>query len=147
MAKITLEVRECKIKLSSECTGTFQRMPQRGRPPVACPACAKVRAEVKAPTRNANDINLETMERKCGCGATFQVKPGRGRKAEKCDACRAAGTVYRRNDEGILEEIRAEALRREQEEKKEEAGKIRAQNLFDRMQPLLAKRSRELIVH
>lgn len=147
MAQIVLEVRDCKIQISPDCTKTFQRTPQRGRPPVACSECRKMNVKPAAVRTQVNDINPDTQERVCGCGQTFKIKPGRGRKAEKCDSCREAGKVYRRNDDGDLEEIRAEALRREQEEKREEAGKLRAQNLFDMMKPLLEKRSRELIIH
>jgi hypothetical protein len=149
MAKIVYSVEECRDKISSDCTGTFNRLVKRGRPQVNCDACKA--AKVPASTRKlnaANPINVETRERICGCGATFTVKAGRGRKAEKCDDCRESGKVYRRNDEGALEEIRAETLRREQEEKKEAAGKLRAENLFMMMKPLLKNtRKREVIVH
>ncbi len=146
--KIVLEIRECKLNLSPKCTKTFQREARRGRPPVSCPECKIVKDSTKAtPRRISNAIVLEDNSRQCGCGKTFQVKAGRGRKAEKCDECREQGKTYRRNEDGILEEIRQEQLRREEDERRREAGRERAMLLVERMKPLFNKANRTVIVH
>jgi hypothetical protein len=147
MAKIVIERRDCKLKIAQTCKGFFERTPQRGRPPVGCPDCMTARAKVKVVRQPKAPAEPISLDRTCGCGAVFQIKPGRGGKATKCDACREAGKVYRMDDEGVLQEIQAEVIRREQAEKAEQAGKERAQLLVDMMRPLLAKRNRQVIVH
>lgn len=135
MAKIVIEIHECKTQISSECTKTFQRSPGRGRPAISCPPCREAKKPVakKAATYTVTEV---PGERVCPCGTKFQVKPGRGRKAEKCDGCRDSGTAYRQNSEGVIEEIRAETIRREQAEILEQKGKDRAEALTDMMRPL-----------
>lgn len=151
--KVMIEVRDCLQKVAPTCTGTFERVPSQGRPPVTCPACQAQIKEAKAiraakPKPIVKVVSVQDLNRTCPCGNPFQVNPGRGRKATKCDSCRAAGTVYRTNDEGAIETIRAETLRREQEEKAIQAGKERAERLFGLMAPLLkATRERQVIVH
>jgi hypothetical protein len=96
----------------------------------------------------AKAVENELGKRVCPCGTAFDVNPGRGRKPSKCDACREAGTVYRLNDDGDIQTIRAETLRREQEEKTIQAGKDRAERLFNLMAPLLkSTKERQVIVH
>lgn len=138
--KITYVVTECRDKVSPNCTKTFNREVKRGRPQLNCHACKSTK--VVTPRVNSFDVPeaSDSLERTCGCGSTFTVKTGRGRKAGKCGACRSAGIVYRRDDDGVLQEIRAETLRIEQQEIREENGRIRAQNLFDLMAPLIRKR-------
>lgn len=132
---------ECRDKISPNCAGSFVKKVGRGRPSVNCEPCREAaKAPAKPRTASANPINPETNERTCGCGVKFQVKPGRGRKAEKCDDCRQAGTVYRRNDDGVLEAIQAEQIQRETQERKEAAGKQRALLLHMDMQKLFKKR-------
>jgi hypothetical protein len=146
MAKIVIERRDCKLKIAQNCKGFFERTPQRGRPPVGCPACMQARIVLRIP-RQPKTSEPISLDRTCGCGAVFQIKPGRGGKATKCDACREAGKVYRMDDDGVLQEIQAEVIRREQAERAEQEGKERAQRLVDMMKPLLAKRNRTVIVH
>jgi hypothetical protein len=136
--KIVLELRECQTKLSPKCTKTFEHVPRRGRPFVSCLPCREAKP-VKA-VANSSD-------RVCGCGATFTVAPGRGRKATKCVSCREAGKVYRQDDDGIMQEVQAEQLAREERERRESAGKERALLLCDMMKTLTAKTRREVIVH
>ena len=157
--KVTIEVRDCLTKVSPTCNGKFEREARRGRPPVSCPACQqhivttkmkpvakpKTSREVKMTVVSNDDATKLTRE--CPCGNSFQIKAGRGRKATKCDDCREAGTVDRTSEDGSLEAIRAETLRREQEEKAIQAGKDRANRLFDLMAPLLKKKTRTVIIH
>jgi hypothetical protein len=139
---------ECATKVSPNCTGSFTREKRRGRPFVSCEACREVKkVAVTTRTTAANPINAETQERTCGCGTTFKVKPGRGRKAEKCDECRAAGTVYRRTDDGMLEAIQADQLKREDNERKREAGETRALLLHMDMQKLFKRRGLSMAGH
>lgn len=138
--KIVLEQRDCKTKVSPDCTGTFTSEPRRGRPFVSCLACRVVKP-AKVPS------TATSSERECGCGATFTVSPGRGRKATKCAACREAGKVYRRDDEGVIQEIRAEQIAAEERERKEAAGKERAMLLTEMMKRLNRKTHRAVIVH
>lgn len=149
MAKVTIYVYDCMTKVSPDCTKTFQREPKRGRPPVSCPACRTVAK--KAPTKAAKpaeSIVAPSLDRTCPCGTVYQIKPGRGRKAEKCEQCREAGTVYRADEDGQLQAIRAETLAEEQRELKEQAGKDRAALLCQMMEPLLkANKERKIIVH
>lgn len=140
MAKVTIIIEQCATQVSPECTKTFERKPQRGRPAKSCEPCRNY-AKVDKPT-----MAKGSLDRTCPCGASFQVKPGRGRKAVKCDTCRAAGTVYRQNSDGDIEAIRAETLAEEQREKAEQAGKERAGRLCEMMEPLLRKSSRMLII-
>jgi hypothetical protein len=143
-----VEIRECLTKVSPKCTNTFERVAQRGRPPVSCVPCREMKAAPAKPrTTAANPINPETLERICGCGQTFKVGTGRGRKAEKCDECRTAGVVYRRNDDGTLEAIRADQIKREEDERKTAAGQQRALLLHLDMQKLFRKRGLVAVGH
>lgn len=144
--KITYVVTECRDKVSSNCTKTFQREVKRGRPQVNCDACKAVKApvaktETKQPKKVAKPAVDEapSLDRLCPCGNTFQIRQGRGRKATKCDACRAAGTVYREDEDGQLQAIRAEALAEEQRELREEAGRQRSARLTEMMGPLIRR--------
>lgn len=149
MATITFEIRDCQIKASPNCTKTFQRELKRGRPPVACYECRKAVKVVRTAASQPAQSNAEpaSLTRQCPCGQSFDIKPGRGRKAEKCEDCRNAGTVYRTDADGMLETIRRDQIEREETERRIEAGRIRAANLFDRMQPLFEKKNRVVIVH
>lgn len=140
--KITYVVTTCRDQISPQCTKTFNREVKRGRPQVNCDAC---KASKGIPAVSASVP--ASLERECPCGAKFTVLPGRGRKPSKCDNCRAAGTVYRANEDGELEAIRAEALAEEQREKAEQAGKERAAKLTILMGPLLRKTDRVVIPH
>ena len=145
--KISYVVTECRDKVSANCTKTFNREVKRGRPAVNCEAC---KAEVKPATAATIKVDGEasvSMDRTCPCGKSFTIKPGRGRKASKCDECRANGTVYRANEDGDLEAIRAETLAEEAREKAEQAGKDRAEALVRMMAPLHLKRERVVIHH
>jgi len=144
MATVTFEIRECLIKTSSNCTGTFQRQVKRGRPPVGCEACRKSPV-VSTPTRKMATTKVESSpaeERtgECPCGNKFVIKGGRGRKPTKCEDCRTKGTVYRLDADGLIQTIQADMLEREARERAEEAGKQRAMNLIEMMKPLLKKR-------
>lgn len=140
--KITYTVTECRDKVSPDCTKTFNREVKRGRPQVNCDACKayKVKPVITA------DVPA-SLERECFCGNKFSIMPGRGRKPTKCNDCRAAGTVYRENEDGEIEAIRAATLAEEQREKAEQAGKERAANLTIMMGPLLRKTDRVVIPH
>lgn len=132
---------ECRDKISPNCAGSFVKSVGRGRPSVNCLPCREASKSPSKPrTTAANPINPETNERTCGCGVKFVVKTGRGRKAEKCQACREAGTVYRRNDDGILEAIQTEQIERETRERREAAGATRALLLQMDMDKLFKKR-------
>lgn len=152
--KISFVVTDCRDQISPNCTKTFKRFVKRGRPAVNCPACKGVKAVATA--AESHDCNSEgwdcmfnngvkshnkvaSMERECPCGNKFNIKPGRGRKATKCDDCRSNGTVYRLNEEGELDAIRAETLAEEQRELREQAGKDRAERLVAMMSPLIAR--------
>lgn len=158
MALRTFIVEECRAKSSPDCTQTFKRERKRGRPQLDCNPCraARTKAAPAIAKVMVHDCNSEGWEcivnndvtdhhrkaeftRSCPCGNTFIVKAGRGRKAEKCDSCRNAGTVYRLNDEGTVETIRAEALAEEQREIREQAGRDRAARLCELMAPLLLR--------
>lgn len=144
--KITYVVTECRDKVSPNCTKTFNREVKRGRPQVNCDAC-KADKTVKPTGIKITGLG-PVLERLCPCGNKFMINPGRGRKAQKCDDCRAAGTVYRMDDDGELQAIRAEALAEEQRELREENGRQRAARLVEMMKPLLSdKRERKVIVH
>jgi len=146
MATVTFEIRNCLIKTSSKCTGTFQRQVKRGRPPLGCEACRTVAAS-PATTKTASPAPVKTpgveQTGECPCGNSFVIKPGRGRKPTKCDECRASGTVYRTDEDGMVQAIQADMLEREARERAEEAGRVRAQNLIEMMRPLLKKRGIE----
>jgi|SRR3954468_8308930 len=165
MAKITVITEDCRDKVSTECEGTFTYERKRGRPPVNCPKCREVlksnqsakpvsvRKVAEVETHDCNSVEWEcivnndvTDHRKvsklenCPCGNTFTVAlSGRGRRATKCNACREAGTVYRANDDGMMEAIRAETLAEESREIREQNGRDRAQALWERMQPLIER--------
>ena len=142
--KITYVVTECRDKISPECTKTFKREVKRGRPQINCAPCKAV----KVPQTASTVVDPATLERECPCGNKFSVKLGRGRKASKCDDCRSNGTVYRTDEDGELQVIRAETLAEEQRELREQAGKERAARLCDLMAPLLkSTRERAVIVH
>lgn len=144
MATLRFEIRDCQSKISDDCTQTFRRELKRGRPPVDCPACKAEKKPVVTPvTVNVAQDETPSLERTCPCGKAFTIKQGRGRKATKCDDCRSAGTVYRTNDDGEIEAIRAETIRREQEELREQAGKARAERLTLMMGPLLRMRGQQ----
>ncbi len=174
MAQVVIFVEECRAKVSPNCTKTFERIKQKGRPALSCPPCREFNKTPRATKRVAkkaapvkvviatsmehecnsdgwdcmvnNDVvdhnKMGVSVRKCPCGTDFKIMPGRGRKASKCQSCREAGIVYRVNDEGELAVIRAETLAEEQREKAEQAGKDRAERLFNLMQPLIARDSR-----
>jgi hypothetical protein len=144
--KVVFEIRDCTVKSSPACTGTFQRELKRGRPPVACIPCRTIAKVVKVSPVSAEKVPA-SLERTCPCGSTFQANPGRGRKATKCVPCREAGTVYRANDDGVLEAIRAETIAEEQRERAVQAGQDRAERLCQMMQPILAKRNRLVMSH
>ncbi|KAI4219179.1 MAG: hypothetical protein L6R40_008734, partial [Gallowayella cf. fulva] len=137
-----IEIRECQTKISPTCTGTFQRVPGRGRPPVACPDCKASKVKPAA-TAKVVEVEEPDTERTCPCGQTFHIKLGRGRKASKCDDCRANGPVYRADEDGELQAIHAETLAEEQREIREQAGKERAERLVIMMGPLLRDRERK----
>jgi hypothetical protein len=137
---------ECRAKSSPNCSKTFKRKIQRGRPQLDCNAC---KAGPKPAVKSAVTTSVALpVQGNCPCGNTFEIKPGRGRKRTKCDSCRDAGTVYRTNDDGDLEAIRAEALAEEQREIREQNGRDRAARLVEMMKPLLKDtRERKVIVH
>lgn len=161
MAKVTIYVEDCRDKVSPNCTKTFERVAKRGRPQLSCNPCReftktsavsrKSVAQVASHTCNADGwdcmVNNGVQEHhqvsvtmQCPCGNSFVVATGgRGRKATKCEACREAGTVYRTNDDGMIEAIRAETLAEEQREKAEQAGRERADRLFQMMRPLIER--------
>lgn len=132
--KISFIVTDCRDQISPNCTKTFKRFVKRGRPAVNCPACKATKVQVVT-----QGTAVPNMERECPCGNKFNIKPGRGRKATKCDDCRSNGTVYRLNEEGELDAIRAETLAEEQRELREQAGKDRAARLVEMMSPLIAR--------
>lgn len=136
--KVTYVVTECRDKLSPECTKTFNREVKRGRPQVNCDACKNFIAGAPKTAEDSSGIRQGT----CGCGNKFDILPGRGRKPTKCNDCRANGTVYRTDDDGQLQAIRAEALAEEQRELREEAGRARAEALVARMAILIEKRNK-----
>jgi hypothetical protein len=137
--KITLVQTDCRDKVSPNCTKTFMRKVQRGRPQVNCDACKAFKAAV--PSKSLSDVvQAELGKGQCPCGTVFDINPGRGRKPSKCQDCRTAGTVYRRNAEtGDIDEIRKEALAEEQREIREQNGRDRAARLVDMMAPLIAR--------
>lgn len=147
--KISYVVTECRDKISPDCTKTFNReVGKRGRPQVNCFACKAYKAPT-APRATSESKSAEpaSRERLCPCGSTFTVSQGRGRKATKCASCREAGTVYRTNDDGMIEAIQQDQLSREQQERDEARGRERAANLFEMMKPLIAKRSAQVSTH
>lgn len=140
--KVVFEIRECRLKSSPNCTETFQRELKRGRPPVACPACKSAAKPVISPVSSVrvdSVTGVATKESICPCGKAFEIKSGRGRKATKCIDCRSAGIVYRTDDDGQIETIQAETIAREIQEKKDAAGKARAERLVAMMVPLLKR--------
>lgn len=148
MAKVVYEVRDCTLLVSPQCTKTFQRLLTRGRPPIACPACRDFKAAKKVQVAKVAKQTVEvSLNRTCPCGTVFEIKPGPGRKASKCESCREAGTVYRADDDGVMQAIRSEALAEEQRELREQAGRERAERLCQMMAPLLKRtKERQVIV-
>lgn len=140
--KKTFVETDCRDKIAPNCTQTFMREVKRGRPQVNCDAC---KTYSKPKVSLTGTVVNELGKGQCPCGNVFDINPGRGRKPTKCNDCRAAGTVYRENEDGEIEAIRAAALAEEQREKAEEAGRIRAEALFQRMQPLLRRTDRQVI--
>lgn len=132
----------CRDKVSPQCTGTFEKKIQRGRPQVNCVPCKDFKLKPKTSTkvRAANPINVETMERDCPCGNKFKVKPGRGRKAEKCEDCRNAGTVYRVDDDGLVQAVKADQVKAEEHARRAAAGRERALLLHLDMQKIFRRR-------
>lgn len=142
MAKITLITDDCKRRTSPNCAGTFTYERKPGRPPVACQHC-------KTPVRKvslSSEVSTRPTQGTCGCGKTFTIQP-RGRISNRCEDCRANGTVWREDSDGMVQMIQASQIALEEQEKRDAAGDERALALFERMQPLLAKRNREVIVH
>lgn len=145
--KISYTVEQCRDRVSPQCTGTFHREIKRGRPQVNCEFCKAFKAPTaRVAAAKKSDEPIDT-KRECPCGAEFHIKLGRGRKASKCDECRANGVVYRADEDGELQAIRAETLAQEQREKDEQAGKERAERLVMMMRPLLLKTDRQVIMH
>ncbi len=149
MAKLVYEIRDCLLLISPQCTKTFQRLLTRGRPPVACPACRDFKAAKPKVTKQVKQVAAVDVNRTCPCGTVFQIDPTtRGRKPSKCEGCREAGTVYRADEDGVMQAIRAEALLEEQRELREQAGRERAEALCKMMEPLLkSTKERKVIVH
>lgn len=154
--RISYVVTECRDKVSPNCTKTFKRKVQRGRPAVNCTPCKEFKVPSAVPAAESHDCNSEgwdcmfnngvkehnkksVTERECPCGNKFHIKLGRGRKATKCDSCRSNGTVYRMNEDGELDAIRAETLAEEQREIREQNGQDRARRLVEMMAPLIAR--------
>lgn len=136
--KITLIQTDCRDKVSPNCTKTFMRKVQRGRPQVNCDACKAFKTTVVKSL--ATTVAAEVGKGQCPCGNVFDINPGRGRKPVKCPDCRTAGTVYRMNAEtGDMDEIRREALVEEQRELREQAGRDRAARLVEMMRPLISR--------
>lgn len=145
--KITYVVTECRDKISLRCTKTFNRKVQRGRPQLNCEACKAVKAPVKpraTKTVVSQVTNSEVIVKKgnCPCGNVFDINSGRGRKPSKCNDCRSAGIVYRADNDGEMQAIRAETLAEEQRELREQAGRERAERLTLLMKPLIDKDER-----
>lgn len=137
--RITLVETNCRDKVAPNCTKTFMRKVQRGRPQVNCDACKAFKTAAPSPSLAAT-VAAELGKGQCPCGNVFDINPGRGRKPSKCSDCRTAGTVYRRNSEtGDMDEIRREALVEEQREIREQAGRDRAARLVEMMQPLIVR--------
>lgn len=138
MAKVTIVTDTCKRRTSPKCTKTFTYTRRPGRPPVAC-------AECKA-TPVSKTVGARPTSGKCGCGKTFQIQ-ARGRIALRCDDCRTTGTVWRTDDDGMVQMIQAAQISREEQERREALGSERAANLVERMKPLLEKKHRTVIMH
>jgi len=147
--KISYTIETCRDQLSPECTKTFNREIKRGRPQVNCNACKAYKVPVAPRGKQNIEGKPEQVERDCPCGKKFMVTTiGRGRRPSKCEACRDAGTVYRANDDGVIEAIRAETLSEEQRELREQAGRDRAAALVALMKPLIdrdEKRRKSLV--
>lgn len=147
MARITIVTDNCKRKISPECTGTLTYERKPGRPPVACMPCRDMK---KAKAATSDSVSVRPTEGTCGCGQKYAIQP-RGRISNRCTDCRENGTVWRTDDDGQIQRISSDEhtreISREEQERKDEAGRKRASDLFDRMQPLLAKKHRTVIVH
>jgi hypothetical protein len=140
MAKIVLITDDCTRKTSPNCEGTFTYQRKMGRPPVACKQCIKPK-----PRKTDQAVTERPTEGKCGCGKTFAVAR-LGRPATRCEDCRDIGTVWRTDEDGVLQMIRAAQISREEQDRKDEAGDMRAQNLIERMKLLHEKKNRTIIV-
>jgi hypothetical protein len=141
MARISYTIETCRDKISADCTGTFHRIIKKGRPQVNCEPCkAALKAPVRKPRVAKTVVKVEQPAEKtveCPCGKSFVVATtGRGRRPTKCTVCREAGTVYRTNDDGLIEAIRAETLAEEARELREQAGRERAERLVEMMKRL-----------
>lgn len=137
--KITLVQTECRDKISPQCTKTFMRRVQRGRPQLNCDVCKAAKSPAKPRTGAVNAVEAVISKGQCPCGNAFDINPGRGRKPTKCNDCRSAGTVYRLDADGEMQTIRAEALAEEQRELREQAGRERAERLVELMRPLIKR--------
>lgn len=145
--KVTYIETECRDKISKDCTKTFMRKVQRGRPQINCDACKASKTAPAATSNLAKAVENEIGKRVCPCGVVFDITPGPGRKPSKCDGCRSAGIVYRQNNDGEIETIQAAQLAEEQRERAEAEGRERADRLVEMMRPLLEKRNRTVIAH
>jgi hypothetical protein len=147
MARITIVTDNCRSKISPACTGTMTYERKPGRPPVACKHCRDLK-KVKATATNS--VNVRPTEGTCGCGNKYVIQP-KGRISNRCTDCRENGTVWRADEDGQVQRISSDEhsreVSREEQERRDEAGRKRASDLFDRMQPLLAKKHRTVIVH
>jgi hypothetical protein len=150
MALVTIHIEDCRDKVSPDCTKTFERIAGRGRPALSCLACRTYKPPTK-PRKAKAVVVVEPVpaERtiECPCGTSFTVATsGRGRKPSKCSTCRDNGTVYRTNDDGIIEAIRAATLAEEAREKAEQAGKERAGRLVEMMNRLHERDAKRRLV-
>lgn len=144
MARITIITDTCQRKASPDCEGEFSYERKPGRPPVACKACRTSKA-IRIAGKSVSSDSRPT-EGTCGCGNKFVIQP-RGRISNRCENCRTSGTVWRMDADGDIAMIHASQIAREEQERKDAAGDERALALFERMQPLLEKKNREVIVH
>jgi hypothetical protein len=55
--------------------------------------------------------------------------------------------VWREDSDGMVQMIQAAQISREEQDRKDAAGDARAKALFERMQPLLEKKHRTVIIH
>lgn len=147
MARITMVTDTCTRKVSPDCEGTFSYERKPGRPPISCKPCRAAKV-VQAPKAKATPQVAEVRPTKgtCGCGNTFDIQP-RGRISNRCEDCRTSGTVWRTDDDGMVQMIQAAQISREEQERKDALGSERAKNLVERMKLLLEKNNRTVIVH
>lgn len=144
MASRTIVTDDCKRRTSPTCKGTFTYIRRPGRPPVACDACKAVKVTPNA-VKTVSDGPRPT-EGTCGCGNKFAIQP-RGRISNRCEECRGNGTVWRSDDDGMVQMIQASQVAREEQERKDAAGMERATALTERMSLLLNKKNRTVIHH